>query len=249
MRLSFGGRRPRLAAVLLSVGVVGATASAVPLVAPQAATKVPFTLSLSQSTVAVAPGTTATLTLTAVRSRGFTSPIYLGSRSVPRGVRVSTASNPLTRTTTTVKITVDASVAPKTLFATLTGSSKGKTATRTIKIVVSNGDPVGPTVPSTTATTTPTAVTLPPLPPATSIPATLATSTTVPTLNDYTLTAEPAAVALPAFGTATATIKITRTGTFNDILDFAVDGLPACRRASERHHKQRDGRHVQPQRA
>ena len=224
MRLSFAGHRPRLAALLLSIGVLGTTASALPLVASQAATKVPFSLSLSESTVTVAPGSSATLTLSIVRSKGFSSPVYLGSRSVPKGVRISTGANPISRSTS-VKVAVGDSVSPKTYFATLTGSSKGRTSTRTIKIVVATGDAVGPTVPTTPPTTTPTAATLPPTP-TTLTPPTTPTST-APAFNDYTLTAEPAAITLPAFGTATSTIKITRTGTFNDILDFAVDGLPA----------------------
>ena len=122
MRLSFAGHRPRLAALLLSVGVLGTTASALPLVASQAATKVPFSLSLSESTVTVAPGSSATLTLSIVRTKGFSSPVYLGSRSVPKGVRISTGANPISRSTS-VKVAVGDSVSPKTYFATLTGSS------------------------------------------------------------------------------------------------------------------------------
>jgi hypothetical protein len=226
--------RPRLLAAMLTVGVITGTGAAIPSVTSSAISKVPFTLTTSSGTVTVAPGTTSVITLSAVRARGFTAPIYLGSRSVPRGVRISTAANPLRGNTTTVKVTVDASVTPKTLSATLTGSSKGRTASRTIRIVVArsggNALPVDPT-PTTPPATLAPVTTLPAatLPPATTAaPTTLpaATTTTAP-FNDYTLTAEPAALNLPAFGTATATIKIARTGTFNDILDFVVDGLPA----------------------
>jgi hypothetical protein len=222
-------KRPRLVAMLLAAGVLGGTGAAVPLVQSSAVSKVPFTLTTNAGTVTIAPGTTGVLTLTAVRARGFTSPIYLGSRSVPRGVKISTAANPLKGTTTTVKITVDASVSPKTLSATLTGSSKGKTSSRSIKIVVGSKDaplPVDPTTP-TTPTTAPLA-TVPPAP--TTVAPTTVAPTTPPTtaapFNDFSLAAEPAAVTLPSFGTATSTINITRTGTFADFLDFSVENLP-----------------------
>jgi hypothetical protein len=226
-------RRPRLAATLLAAGVLGGTGAAIPLVQSSAVSKIPFTLTTSSGTVTVAPGTTGVLTLTAVRAKGFTSPIYLGSRSVPRGVKISTAANPLKGTTTTVKITVDASVSPKTLSATLTGSSKGKTSSRTIKIVVAKKDAPLPVDPTTPVTTAPTAVTLPPTPAPTTVAPTVA-PTTVPAVtttaapfNDFSIVAEPAAVTLPSFGTVTSTIKITRTGTFADFLDFSVENLPA----------------------
>jgi hypothetical protein len=225
--------RPRLLAAVLAVGVITGAGAAIPSVTSSAISKVPFTLTTSSGTVTVAPGTTSVITLSAVRARGFTAPIYLGSRSVPRGVRISTAANPLRGNTTTVKVTVDASVTPKTLSATLTGSSKGRTASRTIRIVVARSggtalpvDPTPTTPPATLApVTTLPAATLPPT--TTAAPTTLPATTTTAPFNDYTLTAEPAALNLPAFGTATATIKIVRTGTFNDILDFVVDGLPA----------------------
>jgi hypothetical protein len=225
-------KRPRLVALFVAAGVLGGTGAAIPLVQSSALSKVPFTLTTNSGTVTVAPGTTGVLTLTAVRAKGFTSPIYLGSRSVPRGVKISTAANPLKGTTTTVKITVDASVSPKTLSATLTGSSKGKTSSRTIKIVVGKKDtplPVDPATPTTTptATTLPTAATLPPTP--TTVAATVppAVTTTAAPFNDFSIVAEPAAVTLPSFGTVTSTIKITRTGTFADFLDFSVENLPA----------------------
>lgn len=217
-------KRSRLAVMLLAAGVLGGTGAAVPLVQSSAVSKVPFTLTTNSGTVTIAPGTTGVLTLTAVRARGFTSPIFLGARSVPRGVRISTAANPLKGTTTTVRITVDASVAPKTLSATLTGSSKGKTSSRSIKIVVAAKATPLPVDPTTPATTAPPAATLPP--PTTVAPTTLAPTTTAP-FNDFSLTAEPAAVTLPSFGSVTSTIKIARTGTFADFLDFSVENLPS----------------------
>jgi hypothetical protein len=210
-----------------------------PLVQSSAVSKVPFTLTTNSGTVTIAPGTTGVLTLTAVRARGFTAPIYLGSRSVPRGVKISTAANPLKGTTTTVKITVDASVSPKTLSATLTGSSKGKTSSRSIRIIVGKKDattPTGPATPTTptTPTTTPVATTPPAntlapttVAPTTVAPTTLPATTTTIASNDFSLVAEPAALTMPSFGSATTTIKIVRTGTFAEFLDFTVDNLPA----------------------
>lgn len=223
--------RPRFVAAAISSLLIGAAGASIPLIGSAAATKTPFSISTNASTVTVAPGSSTTLTLTASRSRGFTSPIYLGARSLPRGVRLSTGANPLKNSSTTVKISIDATVALKSYTATLTASSKGKSAQRTIKIVVANSTTL-PVENPTSPTTAPTAATLPPptLPPATTAPpATIVAPTTTKAGEtiDYSLSMVEPSVSIGTFGVSKATVKITRTGGFNQPLDFAVAGLPA----------------------
>ena len=241
MRLFHRGPRPRLTAAVAALTLLGAGIVAAPILSSQAASaavvKIPFTLTTSNTSIQLAPGGEETIDLRAVRTKGFTSPIFLGVRSLPKGIHITTAENPLKGSATTVKISADVGVAAKSYTATLTGSSKGKSSQKTIKIVVSNSTPLGtgsPTVPTVVTTLAPATTipatlaptTLPPttLPPTTTtVPASTTTSTAA--ANDYTLTADPN-VNLPASGTAVATIKIVRTGGFNQILDFKVDGLP-----------------------
>jgi hypothetical protein len=243
MRLFHRGPRPRLAVALAALTFIGAGTIAVPIVsntAAFAAVKIPFTITTSLTTIELAPGGEETIDLRASRTKGFTSPIFLGVRSLPKGIRITTAENPLKGSSTTVKIAVDAGVAAKTYSATLTGSSKGKSSQKTIKIVVSSSTPLGtgatPTVaptavptsvaPTTLAPSTIPATLAPTLPPTTLAPATtIAATTTTAAPNDYTLAADPN-VNLPASGTAVATIRILRTGGFKDVLDFKVEGLP-----------------------
>lgn len=188
-----------------------------------AATKTPFSLLMSNTSVTVNRGSEVLITLTAVRSAGFTSPIYLGTRSLPTGVRALVAQNPMTGKTTTLRIVASSAAALKRSTITITGSSKGRTANRSLRVTVSNLAPL-PTIPQAT---------LPPatLAPVTTIPVTVPpTVTTPPTtavLADYSLAIEPATLTLPLNTATRATVKITRTGGFAEPLLLETRGLPA----------------------
>lgn len=225
--------RPRVVATaagvaLLVTGVIGATSAdaskTVVAIAVKRVAVVPFRLSSGASLVPVAPGTSTTLTITSTRDRGFTNSIYLGLSGVPRGVTVTLSRNPLTSgsPSTTATITPSATFTPRTFTVSVSGSSKGKTARASFRVAVSALTPT-PTLPPTIPAT---------LPPAT-VPASTTSTTRAPTttsttlaLSDYTLAVEPTAVAISSGGSATATLRILRTGGFNQALDTTIEGLP-----------------------
>lgn len=180
---------------------------------------------MSKTSVTVNRGAEVLITLTAVRAKGFTSPIYLGTRTLPTGIRALVAENPMLGKTTTLRIVASSTAALKRSTITITGSSKGRTSNRSLTVSVSNLAPL-PTIPQAT---------IPPatLAPVTTIPVTVAPTVTLPpttkapvVLADYSLTVEPAALTLPLNTPTKATVKITRTGGFADPLLFETKGLP-----------------------
>ncbi len=228
--------RPRVVATaagvaLLVTGVIGATSAdaskTVVAIAAKRVAVVPFRLSSGASLVPVAPGTSTTVTITSTRDRGFTKSIYLGLSGVPRGVTVKLSRNPLTSgsSSTTATITPSATFTPRTFTVSVSGSSKGKTARASFRVAVGALTPT-PTLPPTIPATLPPA----PVPtPTTSTTSTTRAPTTTPTtlaLSDYTLAVEPTAVAISSGGSATATLRILRTGGFNQALDTTIEGLP-----------------------
>jgi hypothetical protein len=191
-----------------------------------AASKTPFSLLMSKTSVTVNRGAEVLITLTAVRAKGFTSPIYLGTRTLPSGINALVAENPMTGKSTTLRIVASSSAALKRSTITITGSSKGRTSNRSLALSVSNLAPV-PTIPQAT---------IPPatLPPVTTIPVTVPPTVTLPpttkapaVLADYSLTVEPATLTLPLNTATKATVKIARTGGFVDPLLLETKGLPA----------------------
>ena len=225
--------RPRVVATaagvaLLVTGVIGATSADASKTVVATAVKrvavVPFRLSSGASLVPVAPGTSTTVTITSSRDRGFTNSIYLGLSGVPRGVTVKLSRNPLTSgsPSTTATITPSSAFTPRTFTVSVSGSSKGKTALASFRVAVGALTPaptLSPTIPAT-------------LPPAT-VPASTTSTTRAPTttsttlaLSDYNLAVEPTAVAISSGGSATATLRILRTGGFNQALDATIEGLP-----------------------
>ena len=230
--------RSRLSLSVAAVATVLLTALGTGLVSPvavRAATStVPFRLSASSSLLAVTPGGSATFTVNSTRTRGFTSPIYLGVAGLTRGITVRFSRNPLpsNASASTVTVSVAQSFSPRTVTLTLSGSSKGKTSRAVVRVAVSRTGspsstiPSGPTVPTNVPTTVPAPpVTTTTLPVATTSTTRPATPTTVP-LSDYTLSVEPAALPMSAGGTATATLRINRTGGFNQPLEAVVENLP-----------------------
>lgn len=217
-----------MAALLSVLGFGLATPSTV-----RAATTVPFKLAANLSAVQVAPGSSVTVTVSSTRTKGFTSPIYLGVTGIVRGLTVQLSRNPLTTGGSSTQITISpsATFAPKNLSLTVSGSSKGKTSRVVVKVAVTRGGSGStiPTLPSTTLTPTPTTPTIPPT--STTLPAapttTLApsTTTTVP-INDYTLAVEPTSIPISLGGTATATLRINRIGGFNQALDATIENMP-----------------------
>ncbi len=191
-----------------------------------AASKTPFSLLMSKTSVTVNRGTEVLITLTAVRANGFTAPIYLGTRTLPTGIRALVAENPMLGKTTTLRIVASSTAALKRSTITITGSSKGRTSNRSLTVSVSNLAPL-PTIPQAT---------MPPatLPPVTTIPVTAPPTVTLPpttkapaVLADYSLTVEPATLTLPLNTATRATVKIARTGGFADALLLETKGLPA----------------------
>ena len=216
------------AALLLSSGI-GATSAGASKTAVSTAVRkvavVPFRLSSSASLITVAPATSTTLTISSSRDRGFTSSIYLGLSGIPKGVTVKLSRNPLTTgsPTTTVIVTPSATFTPRTFTVSVSGSSKGKTARASFRVAVGGSIPTVPpaTLPPVPTTTVPS----PTIAPTTTVAPATTTSTTLP-VSDYTLVVEPTAVTLAAGGSATATLRINRTGGFNQALDTTIEGLP-----------------------
>ena len=211
-----------LAALMLMSGLVVVASPDVRAAAIKKAVKkvtvVPFKLGSTNSLVAVAPGTIATTTITSTRSKGFTGSIYLGVSGVPKGVTVRAEPSPLTTKSTSKRITISPSstFAPRTFSITVSGSSKGKTSRVVIRVAVGSF-----AVPTTLAPLPPAPA---PTPASTTTPP--STTTTTVALSDYTLSVEPTSISLSTGGSATATLRINRTGGFNQPLTATLANLP-----------------------
>lgn len=205
---------------MLPVGFAGSSGAATKV---KAAPKVLFSLRVSPTTVDIAPGTNSSVVITSTRTKGFSNPIYLGVNGLPAGVTVTTTANPLRTASkvSTLIISARSTMAPKNFTLTVSGSSKGQTSRATIKVrvgattVLPTSPPTPTTLPSVVTTTTSPTTTI------------AATTTSTTPFKDYTLAVDPATVSVPAGGTTTATLKITRTGGFNEELLGSLENLPS----------------------
>jgi hypothetical protein len=222
---TFRGRLKLVAAV----GALLAGAGVLSPISGEAATPPPFQLVTDATTLNVAPGGSSTVNVTAKRSKGFTSPIYLAASGLARGISVRAITNPLRSgsSSTALTIAVASTFVPRNTSFTLNGSSKGRTSRVVLRIVVSGSAPGAPTTTAATTTVPPVTTTTP----ATTIPATTTSSTTTSSTtstiaSDYTLDIDPSAISVGAGGTGTATLKIIRVGGFNQDLVATVENLP-----------------------
>lgn len=222
-------RPPTVRRALASVAAVAGLVSLTSAVGPAEANSA-FQLTMSNSRVVVAQGSTAEVTVSSVRSPGFRNPIFLGvSGLIPRGVTIKAAKNPLTSSirSTQLRVSAGLNATPRTVRVSVQGSSKGRTAraTLTVTVLPYGSVPGTPTVPPATIPS----ATLPPVPTTAKPPATIppgVTTTTAP-FSDYTLAVDPLVVPLSNGGAATATLKVTKTGGFRDDLFPTVEGMPA----------------------
>ena len=194
-----------------------------------ASKKVLFTLSSSDSTLFLAPGDDASLTIRSSRTKGFSNPIYLGVGGVPSGVTVRSKTNPLRTSSSSseLNISIKPTFVAKNFTLVVSGSSKGQTSRASIRVNVGVPNTLPPTTPPgpSAPTTVPTPTIVPTTAPSLT-PTTKAVTTTTSGFQDYTVAVDPAVVSVPAGGTATATLKITRTGGFSEELNGTLEGLP-----------------------
>ena len=197
--------------------------SAVVTAAPAAS----FSLSLTPTTLGVAPGGTASTAATITRSGGFSGPITLAVTGAPSGVTTTVSPSPVTAGSAVIDVAANASTALGTYTLTITGTGTGVTQqSATLALTVS----ATPT-PTIAVALSPTALSVAPGATGTSTatvsrgggftgPVTLAI-TGAPTGVTATITPNPiadetAAIAIAVGATATpgsSTLTVTATGT------------------------------------
>ena len=170
------------------------------------------------SPVSVAPGGSATSTITVTASGGFSSPVMLSCppTGLPTGVTCNFATNPVTPgaspATSVLTINTTASTPAGSTPVTITGTSGSVTQTTTVTLVVTSSTGGGANF---TLTANPTSQTVSPGSSGTSmitINPTGGFTSTVTLTCSITTTASPAPVcSLPASATTTATLTVTTT--------------------------------------
>lgn len=177
-----------------------------------AASRVPFRLSASPSSIIVGQGTASVLTISVNRSSTFLSSINLSARAARKGVRVIFDENPFSDDDTDITIVAEPSTVLGKTKVTITGRSGRTTSKLSINVTVSATKPdYGIPIPGST-------------------PATVAPNSTptvqVPTpVNVTAATATPPAVALArgANGTVLLAPSGAKAGT---PVTYDVVGLP-----------------------
>ncbi|MGC9074227.1 MAG: hypothetical protein ACP5JD_00585 [Candidatus Bipolaricaulaceae bacterium] len=96
---------------------------------------VDFTLKAEPSAVTVAPGGTATVTISITRTN-LTDPVVFRAKEVPAGLSATFDPASATGNTTTLTISAAADAAPGTYSFTVEGAAAGKTKTVTIQVTV-----------------------------------------------------------------------------------------------------------------
>jgi hypothetical protein len=94
-----------------------------------------FTLAPSASTLAVAPGSSGTDTITVTDVGGFTGSVTLAASGLPSGVTAAWGTNPTTGSSV-LTLTASSSATTGTSTVTITGTSGSTTATTTIALTV-----------------------------------------------------------------------------------------------------------------
>lgn len=105
-----------------------------------------FTVFVTGSPVSLQPGTSGTVTVSAVRTGGFTGDIALTVANAPTGVTatLAPAALTLTQTSSTLTVNVGASAATGTTVLTVTGTGSGVTHSASVSLVVTAPPTPGP---------------------------------------------------------------------------------------------------------
>ncbi len=100
-----------------------------------------FSVSASPTSLSVVQGAAGTSTITVTSTNGFNSAVTLSASGLPTGVTAAFSPNPVTppansTVTSTLTLTVGASVTPGTYTVTITGTAGSSTATTTVSLTV-----------------------------------------------------------------------------------------------------------------
>ncbi len=172
---------------------------------------------LSPSSLIVAPGASAQTAITVSNVAAFTAPVALSIAGLPTGVSPTVGAQSLNNTSTTLTLTVAASVPAGTYPFTVSGTGGGvsKSANGTLTVAAA-----APTATTTAVAVVGTATTV----------ATVPGATTVVAANngELTLTVVPQSASIPANGGVMRyTITVTGTVLATAAATITVGGLPA----------------------